>query len=149
MNTSKNIHLSQYLLLAFVAIFVLTFFNSCQDSISIHDTLLETEDQYQATSKLFEGLGIIEGEYIVIFEEQWDGQISEQIGHDADLLRDEILSTHNIREDSVLNRYRYAIKGFAAMLSDEQVKALKNDPRIARVSPNAFMRLGINSAAKN
>ena len=88
----------------------------------------------------------IEGEYIVIFEEQWDREISEQIGRQADQLREEILHAHGIHEDVVLNRYRYVIKGFAAALSKEQVEALKNDPRIARVSPNALLRLASHSA---
>jgi len=52
-------------------------------------------------------------------------------------LREEILQFHQIHADSVMNRYRYAVKGFAAKLSVEQVEALQEDPRIARVSPNA------------
>jgi len=41
----------------------------------------------------------------------------------------------------VLNSYKYAIKGFAAKLSDRQLKALKNDPRIRSVTPNALFKL--------
>ena len=90
---------------------------------------------------------IIEGEYIVIFEEQWNREISEQVGRQADQLREEIIQSHQIHADSVMNRYRYAIKGFAAKLSVEQAEELKNDPRIARVTPNALLRLASYSTA--
>lgn len=100
-------------------------------------------------SKQAEEPRFIDGEYIVIFEEQWNREISEQVGLLADQLREEILQAYSIHQDSVLNRYRYAIKGFAAALSDEQAEALKNDPRIARVTPNALLRLASSSATTN
>lgn len=42
----------------------------------------------------------------------------------------------------MLNRYRYALKGFAARFSDEQVEALKNDPRIATGLPKCINEIG-------
>jgi hypothetical protein len=124
------------ILIAVLALFSLTTLHACGDITSIEN--LQTQNQGETPE-------IIEGEYIVRFEDQWDGEISKEIGRQVDQLRNEILSDHNIHADSVLTRYRYAFKGFAARLSEEQVKALRNDPRISRVSPNAMLRLGINA----
>ena len=79
---------------------------------------------------------IIEGEYIVTYKDQFEGRISENIALQADLRTDQILSSLNIKEDSVLNRYKYALKGFAARLTKNQVELLKLDPRVERVTPN-------------
>lgn len=150
-----NYYSKSHLIAALAAIIALTLFMACEDSISVKDTPPLPDNQTSVpfqqsleAAQQGEEPQIIEGEYIVIFEEQWNREISEQVGRLADQLRERILLSHNIHQDSVMNRYRYAIKGFAAKLSAEQADALKDDPRIARVSPNAYMRLGISSAAK-
>jgi len=149
-----NYYSKSLLIVALAAITALTLFLSCEDSISVKDTPPQSDNQNSApfqksleASQQDEKPRIIEGEYIVIFENQWNREISEQAGRQADLLREEILQSHQILADSVMNRYRYAIKGFAAKLSVEQAEALKNDRRIARVSPNAMLQLAASSEA--
>lgn len=143
-------HLSHPFLIVFIAMFALILLHACEDSTSVQDIPPKTDNQtpgaIQQTSpatQQADSAGIIEGEYIVIFENQFNNVISEQVARQADQLREDILSAHSISQDSVHSRYRYAIKGFSAKLSDAQVEVLKNDPHIARVSPNVMLRLGI------
>jgi hypothetical protein len=83
---------------------------------------------------------VIEGEYIVIFNNQFDRQISKSVARKASQLTDRILSSFNIPKDSLLAKYQYAIKGFAAKLSKTTVTALKKDPRIKNVTPNVLLK---------
>lgn len=91
--------------------------------------------------------GIIEGEYIVTFNNQFDSLINESVARQVDQLREQILKASGIPDQAVLSRYRYAIKGFAAKLDSNQVQALQNDPRIANISPNVMLQLGIENAS--
>lgn len=111
-----------------VLLFPLAFFLGCENTLTPEDT---------------DTTNIIEGQYIVTLENQWDGEISEKVAVKVKQKIENILSDHKIHKESVLNRYFYALKGFAAILSDEQVESLENDPRIARVSPNGLLRIGI------
>lgn len=138
----KRLSILSYLSIVCIALLLA----GCQDDSIVQDTPPRSVSQVPAFAQPQEVTpsGIIEGEYIVIFENQFDNQISEQVAWQADQLRQVILSDHGISEDSVLNRYRYAIKGFAARLDSNQVDALKNDPRIARVNQNTKKgRVGI------
>lgn len=143
------VHTRKLALIVFVVAIALPVLYACKDSIAGKDNYHQMDSQTTSidpqngyTQLMADIYDIIEEEYIVIFKEQWERQISKQIGREVDQLRHRILSGHSIHENSVLNNYRYAIKGFAAKLTEEQVKTLNNDPRIARVSPNTFLRLG-------
>ncbi len=107
--------------------------------------LISQELRAENTASNNQNSKIIGGEYIIIFKNQFENKISENIGREVDQLQSSILSSVAISEDSVLNRYKYAIKGFAAKLSDKQLKALKNDPRIKSVTPNALFELAYHT----
>jgi subtilisin family serine protease len=52
------------------------------------------------------------------------------------------------RRDAIEHTYQYAFKGFAAKLSDEQVKALQNDSTVERVVPDLIVHaMGTESNA--
>jgi hypothetical protein len=84
---------------------------------------------------------VIDGEYIVIFENQFSGRINQTVAQQANQLTNEVVSSLNIKESSVLSRYKYAIKGFSAKLSDSKVAALRKDTRIKSVTPNVLFKL--------
>jgi hypothetical protein len=107
--------------------------------------LISQELRAENTASNNQNSKIIGDEYIIIFKNQFENKISENIGREVDQLQSSILSSVAIPEDSVLNRYKYAIKGFAAKLSDKQLKALKNDPRIKSVTPNALFELAYHT----
>lgn len=43
------------------------------------------------------------------------------------------------RRDAIAHTYEYALKGFAAKLSPEQVEALRKDPAVSRVEPDVIV----------
>lgn len=146
-------YLSQFSIVSIVCMGFL--FASCQDDNLLQNTPTEADNQgpidtreHNSVKQKFGPKGVIEGEYIVTFENQFDNQINEQAAQQADRLRQEVLSDQDIREEFVISRYRYALKGFAAKLDTNQVEALRKDPRIARVTPNTLMKLGVTNREK-
>jgi hypothetical protein len=91
------------------------------------------------------GKKVIEGEYIIIFENQFDGRIDNPTAQQAEQLTSEIISSSNIAESAIRSTYKYAIKGFSAKLSESKVKALERDPRIRSVTPNVLFKLDYTS----
>lgn len=100
-----------------------------------------TKGNIAAAKKGNLGPEIIEGEYIVTFENQFSGRISQAVANQVEQLRTDILNSHNISQKAVFAEYSYAIKGFAAELTDKELAALKKDPRIKDISPNAYFQL--------
>lgn len=133
----------------FIGIIAFMAITSCNDQNMIQNTppLSHNQDlDLPATQQEMhrdDETDIIKGEYIIKFENQFEGRISESVALQADQLRNQILTSFNIHSDSVLSEYNYAFKGFAAKLSKEKVEALKKDPRIARVTPNALFKLAV------
>ncbi len=66
---------------------------------------------------------IIPGRYVVMFRE----------GGDVDRETNRIEQAFGFNSD---NRYRHALRGFSARLSDQQARRLRGDPRIAVVEPD-------------
>lgn len=85
---------------------------------------------------------VIPGQYIVVYKDQANGLINDNAAQEALQRTQSVLTTHGIKQDSVLFRYKYALKGFAAKLSPEQVKILRQDPRIDHISQARMFRLG-------
>lgn len=140
------------LILTYGVIILLTAIMACEDSTSIRDTAIQDDSQVSGTSQQYEALlksdqsTVIEGEYIVIFENQFANLTREVRGRQVNQLRSEILSSHRIAKDSVIFRYRHTTQGFLAKLTDNQVEDLKKDSRIAHVRPNVLYKLGINTS---
>lgn len=76
---------------------------------------------------------LVPGRYIVVYKDQNDRKISEQAAQEAVQRTEAIFSELNIKQDSLIHQYKYALKGFAANLTEEQVEQLKKDPRIEAV----------------
>lgn len=79
---------------------------------------------------------IVPGHYVVVFKDQGGRQISPQAAEEAELRIHSILSDLSIEQDSLTHQYKYALKGFAARLSEEQVQQLEEDPRVDLVAPD-------------
>lgn len=92
---------------------------------------------------------IIEGEYIVIFKDIWNRQINEQTALQVRELRNQVLTANRIERESILHTYDYAVKGFAAKLTDQQFEALQRNPRIERITPNVMLGLATTSTPKS
>lgn len=139
-------------ILAYGVIILLTAIMACEDTTSVRDTAIQDDDLFSGASKQHEALlksdqpVVVEGEYIVIFENQFESLTREVRGRQVDQLRNEILSSHGISKDAVIFRYRHTTQGFSAKLSDEQVEVLKKDSRVARVRPNVLYKLGISTS---
>lgn len=88
-----------------------------------------------------QGVDIISGEYIVVLKDPFDGRISSEIAQQTDLKIDSVITDVKIGQDSVLSKYQYAIRGFAAKLNDKQVEQLKNHSLVDHIGPNYLIPL--------
>ena len=91
-----------------------------------------------------EKFDVIEGEYIVIFKNQFDSVFSDQVARRVSEVRQELQNKYQISDQSIFSRWQRTTKGFAAKLDSNQVDKLKNDPRVARVKPNIYYRITSN-----
>ncbi|WP_234573473.1 protease inhibitor I9 family protein [Rhodohalobacter sp. 614A] len=73
---------------------------------------------------------------MVLFKDQAERSISQQAANEARQRIQSVFSDLKINSDSLIHEYLYVSKGFAAYLSDEQVKALESDPRVKTVVPD-------------
>jgi len=87
---------------------------------------------------------LIPGQYIVVFKDQNRWKITEQAAQQALQSTQSVLTKYQISVDSVLFRYKYALKGFAAKLSQKQINELRADPLVDHVSRAYFLHLGVN-----
>ncbi|NBC04502.1 MAG: hypothetical protein GVY20_12460 [Bacteroidetes bacterium] len=75
---------------------------------------------------------------MILFEDQAKGRISQQAAYETRQMIKSVFSDLKINSDSLIHEYLYVSKGFAAYLSDEQVKALEGDPRVKTVVPDFY-----------
>jgi len=141
------------LLITSLVVIALTLLYACEDNLSVQDTPPQPDNQISAPSPQnaqakfdSEGFDIIEGEYIVIFKNQFDSVFSDQVARKVDQVRQEVQSRHQIKDETILSRWRRTTKGFAAKLDSSQVNNLKNDPLVASVTPNIYGRIGISNS---
>jgi subtilisin family serine protease len=105
-------------------------FNACQK-----DPVIET----QPTES-----DIIRGEYIVVYQDgikiKSEGVISYDQGlrevKDATL---ELMREYSVAEEKLGYVYAFALEGFSATLTDDEFVALRNDPRVKYIEPNAVV----------
>ncbi|MCC5912749.1 MAG: protease inhibitor I9 family protein [Balneolaceae bacterium] len=112
-------------LIVFITIFALASFTACEDNVSVQDA----------------GPQVIEGEYIVTFQERWDGEISSEVAEEVRAFTDQFLEDVEIPADSVLSRFEYSTRGFAARIDEEKAISLMLDDRVDRVTQNRLFNL--------
>lgn len=81
------------------------------------------------------------GEYIVTFQERWDGEISSEVAEEVRAFTDQFLEDVEIPADSVLSRFEYSTRGFAARIDEEKAISLMLDDRVDRVTQNRLFNL--------
>jgi len=95
-----------------------------------------------------EAFDIIEGEYIVIFKNQFDSVFSDQVARRVSEVRQELQNKYLISDQSIISQWQRAIQGFAAKLDSNQVQKLKTDPDVARITPNIYGRIDIRNSTE-
>lgn len=85
---------------------------------------------------------IISGEYIVILKDSFEGRVGPTIADKINQKIDSVLTQTNISSDSVLSRWRYAIRGFAVKSNKEKVDKLVKHDLIDHVGPNYLIPIG-------
>lgn len=76
---------------------------------------------------------VVPGRYIVVFKNQGERKISENAAQQAVQSTEAIFTDLKLSQDSLIHQYKYALKGFAAKLTKNQVQQLKEDPRVEAV----------------
>jgi hypothetical protein len=111
--------------------------NSCDQATSSHDNTHplnnQTQDNITLAKATKKGPELVPGRYIVVYKDQGNRQISKQAAEVARQRTDAIFSELSIKKDSLIHQYSYALKGFAAKLTTEQVQALKKDRRVEAI----------------
>lgn len=79
------------------------------------------DNNFQLTFSEKEMPEIVPGRYIVVFKDQSYRQITSEAAELANQRINSIISNLNIHPDSLIHRYKYALKGFAAKLSENQI----------------------------
>ncbi|MDR9415477.1 MAG: S8 family serine peptidase, partial [Gracilimonas sp.] len=94
-------------------------------------------DNQAAMQKTTESGGeVIPGEYIVVFKDQWEGRINNNVAQEALQFVNDKISEFGVEEKNVKSRYEYALRGFAAKLTDKQIEAIKRNPNVDFVEKN-------------
>lgn len=87
--------------------------------------------------------GIIPGEFIIVFIDPFDSEkYGTEEGNQWSMKTIKKLQfKYGISDEQVLSRYGYAIFGFAAELSDEQLYELEQEILVDHIEPNAIFSL--------
>jgi serine protease len=75
-------------------------------------------------------LGPIPDQYIVVFKDRWNGVINETVGQNVLEFLNARISEFSIADSLVKSRYEHVLRGFTAKLTEEQLQAIKKDPRV-------------------
>lgn len=106
----------------------------CDQATSVQDNtppLINQVDQnLQLENAEKDDPQLVPGRYVVVFNDQGGRQITPQAAEEAEQRIENVFSDLNIEPDSLIHKYKYALKGFAASLSEEQVVLLEADPRV-------------------
>lgn len=66
----------------------------------------------------------------MVYNDQWNGAINETVGRKVLEFLDERLAEYGIPDSLVKNKYKYALRGFAAKFYEEQLKTIQEDSRV-------------------
>lgn len=129
-----------YLKLAYMAL-AGTILSACSDSQNISEPTNELAVEQSAS--------MIKNQYIVTFKK---GTLSKpqakgtKLAYESsvNMLKSEILNKFGslkIENENIKTTFGYALQGFVAKLTDEQVKQLKSDPRVQSIENDYFISL--------
>ena len=87
---------------------------------------------------------LIPGEYIVVLKDRFNGRMGQTVAQAVGLQIDSVLTNAGIAQKSIISKYKYALRGFAAHLTSYQVKRLRQNPLVDHIRQNYWFK--INSA---
>lgn len=93
----------------------------------------QTQENKTFAKAIKEDPELVPGRYIVVYKDQGNPQISEQAAQIAVQRTEAIFTELNIKRDSLIHQYKYALKGFAAKLTKTQAQELEQDDRVKAV----------------
>lgn len=111
----------QFLKLTFRALILTLIISSCQ-------SMTEVDQQKEKITA-----DAIEGQYIVVMKETQDNRFKAGEVNMIESARTNLISEAGIQDDRVFARYNHTIAGFAAQLSDEQVRSLESNEKVAYI----------------
>lgn len=94
----------------------------------------------------------IEGQFTIVFNDDYSGrmpalpkvQSRDEYKAQMNTLRGNILNEFkniNLNQEAIQSTYGHALKGFTAKLSENQVEALKNDPRVKTIEQDQTLSI--------
>ena len=124
----------------FLSLAAVAFMASCNNQS------LEQAPTPETDVTLEKNQGVIKGAYVVTYDqsknriafrsEDYDQRSRTALNYTQDFVK-----KFGVSPDRITQTYNTAVQGFAANLTDKEVKALKADPRIATVEPDYTMTL--------
>lgn len=140
-------------LTAGLAIMIILRVSGCDNSTSVQNNSPTSIDQPEISALQNQTVAadssLVPGQYIVVYEDQWDGKISNSVAQQALQFVNARISEHGISDNAVKHRYEYALRGFAAKLTDGQLKALEQDPRVDYIEPDRRFKAFSTSEAND
>ncbi len=120
----------------FIGVIALLAVTSCNDQNMVQNTPPPADSQEKLQKTRGDGGEVIPGEYIVVFKDQWEGRINNEVAQEALQFVNNKIETFGIKEQNVKSRYEYALRGFAATLTEAQLEAIKKNPQVDFVEQN-------------
>lgn len=116
------------------------------ESESIQEPVAEIENV------TFKNAEPIDGQFIVVFNDDFSGRMpaltkvksKDEYKAQMNTLKGNILNEFknvNLNQDAIQSTYGHALKGFTAKLSEAQVGALKNDPRVKSIEQDQTLSI--------
>ncbi|WP_240676145.1 S8 family serine peptidase [Botryobacter ruber] len=115
--------------------------SSCQKE-EMMEQQFASPSEAQQTSETSQA---IEGQYIVVFKDGTTGTSSAGGALASASVRQAVLAQSGIQATAVKETFQGAVKGFAAKLSSDQLKELRNNPEVAYIEQDKIISLGKNN----
>lgn len=131
--------------IAIAGMAVSSLFLSCE----AEEQITETQNLKNDSSVLQESQSqAISGQYIVTLNEAASKSIKNDNSYKARLANvnafvNEMIAAPHMKSTSVKQVYGFAMTGFTATLSPEQLKSLQSDSRVASVEPDVMVKLSV------
>lgn len=117
-----------------VAVMVVFGLTACDQPTN---NTLDQEDEQEQLTPIDRD---IEDQYIVVFKDK-DSQGKALSKSGVESMRSSMLSEYKINDQSVVNQYDTALKGFAAKLDAKQLANLRNDDRVDYIEEDQMVSL--------